>query len=59
MRRNTAARWEIKTGFWVETAPNCGSNVTENARAGELKLAPTDVKRLRDDVLALGEPAKA
>jgi hypothetical protein len=43
----------------VETAPNCGSNVTENARAGELKLAPTDVKRLRDDVLALGEAAKA
>jgi hypothetical protein len=31
----------------------------ENARAGDLKLAPADVKRLRDDVLALGEPAKA
>jgi hypothetical protein len=31
----------------------------ENARAGDLKLAPADVKRLRDDVLALGKPAKA
>jgi methylglyoxal reductase len=34
------------------------AQVTENARAGELKLAPEDIKRVRDDVLALGEPAK-
>ena len=32
--------------------------MTENARAGDLKLAPADIKRIRDDVLALGEPAK-
>jgi methylglyoxal reductase len=32
--------------------------VTENARAGELKLAPADIQRVRDDVLALDEPAK-
>jgi aryl-alcohol dehydrogenase-like predicted oxidoreductase len=34
------------------------TQVTENARAGELELAPEDVKRIRDDVLALGEPSK-
>ena len=34
------------------------AQVTENARAGELKLAVADIKRIRDDVLALGEPAK-
>jgi methylglyoxal reductase len=32
--------------------------VTENARAADLKLAPADIKRMRDDVLALGAPAK-
>jgi methylglyoxal reductase len=34
------------------------TQVTKNARAGELKLAPADIKRIRADVLALGEPAK-
>jgi aryl-alcohol dehydrogenase-like predicted oxidoreductase len=34
------------------------AQVTENARAGELKLAPADIERIRADVLALGEPAK-
>jgi methylglyoxal reductase len=33
------------------------SQVTENAKAGELKLAPADIKRIRADVIALGEPA--
>lgn len=33
--------------------------VTENARAGELKLAPADIKRIREDVVALGEPVPA
>jgi methylglyoxal reductase len=32
--------------------------VAENARAGDLKLAPVDIKRIREDVIALGEPAK-
>jgi methylglyoxal reductase len=32
--------------------------VTENAKAGELKLAPADIKRIREDVIALGEPVK-
>jgi methylglyoxal reductase len=32
--------------------------VTENAKAGELTLAPADIKRIREDVIALGEPAK-
>ncbi|HOC56478.1 MAG TPA: aldo/keto reductase [Verrucomicrobiota bacterium] len=32
--------------------------VTENARAGDLNLAPEDIKRIRDDVTALGQPAK-
>ena len=32
--------------------------VLENAKAGELKLAPADVTRIREDVLALGQPAK-
>jgi methylglyoxal reductase len=35
------------------------AQVTENARAGELKLAPADIKRIREDVVALGEPAPA
>ena len=30
----------------------------ENARAGELQLAPTDLARMRRDTLALGEPVK-
>ena len=33
--------------------------VTENAGAGELKLAPADIKRIREDVIGLGEPAPA
>ena len=33
-------------------------HVIENAKAGDLKLAPADLKRIREDVLALGEPAK-
>ncbi len=33
--------------------------VTENARAGDLELASADVKRMREDVIALGEPAKS
>jgi methylglyoxal reductase len=33
--------------------------VTENVRAGELKLAPADIKRIREDVVALGELAPA
>jgi len=32
--------------------------VTENARAGELTLAAADIKRIREDVIALGDPAK-
>lgn len=35
------------------------AQVTENARAGELKLEPADVARIRQDVEALGAPAKA
>jgi len=31
--------------------------VTENAKAGDLKLAPADIKRIREDVIALGKPA--
>lgn len=33
--------------------------VTENAKAGELNLETADVARIRKDVMALGEPAKA
>jgi methylglyoxal reductase len=33
--------------------------VTENARAGELLLEPADVRRIREDVIRLGAPAKA
>ncbi len=33
--------------------------VTENAAAGELGLEPDDIKRMRDDVVRLGEPARA
>ena len=29
----------------------------EGIKAGELKLAPADIKRIREDVIALGEPA--
>jgi aryl-alcohol dehydrogenase-like predicted oxidoreductase len=32
--------------------------VADNAKAGDLKLAPADLKRIREDVLALGEPVK-
>jgi methylglyoxal reductase len=32
--------------------------VTENVRAGELRLEPADVERIRRDVTNLGEPAK-
>lgn len=35
------------------------TQVTENAKAGELNLENSDVDRMRNDVLALGEPAKA
>lgn len=39
----------------------CGARRTdqalENAKAGELELEEADLKRMRDDVLALGEPA--
>jgi len=35
------------------------AQVTENARAGELNLEQADRERIRKDVLALGEPAKA
>jgi methylglyoxal reductase len=34
------------------------AQVTENARAGDLQLAPVDIKRMREDVIALGDPAK-
>lgn len=34
------------------------AQVTENAKAGELNLDPTDLARIRKDVVALGEPAK-
>jgi methylglyoxal reductase len=33
--------------------------VTENAKAGTLTLDQADVSRIRDDVVALGEPAKS
>ncbi len=35
------------------------AQVTENAKAGELTMEATDLARIRQDVLALGEPAKA
>ena len=35
------------------------AQVTENAKADELKLALADIKRIREDVIALGEPAPA
>lgn len=34
------------------------AQVTDNAKAGDLKLAPADVKRIREDVIALGVPAR-
>ena len=33
--------------------------VADNAKAGDLTLEPTDLQRIRQDVLALGEPVKA
>lgn len=35
------------------------AQVTENAKAGELTMDPEDLARIRRDVVALGEPAKA
>jgi methylglyoxal reductase len=35
------------------------AQVTENVKAGELKVAPADLKRIREDVIALGEPSPA
>jgi methylglyoxal reductase len=35
------------------------SQVTENARAGELTLEPADLQRIRNDVVALGQPVKS
>jgi methylglyoxal reductase len=35
------------------------AQVAENAKAGELTLMPEDLARIRRDVVALGEPAKA
>jgi len=35
------------------------AQVTENAKAGELSLEAADLARIRKDVIALGEPAKA
>jgi methylglyoxal reductase len=35
------------------------AQVTENVKAGELKLAPADIKHIREDVIALGEPVQA
>jgi methylglyoxal reductase len=35
------------------------AQVTENAKAGGLEIEPADILRMRKDVLALGEPAKA
>ncbi|HOX58159.1 MAG TPA: aldo/keto reductase [Candidatus Paceibacterota bacterium] len=35
------------------------NQVTENAKAGELTLETADLARIRQDVVALGEPAKA
>jgi methylglyoxal reductase len=35
------------------------AQVTENAKAAELKLAPADLKRIREDVIALGAPSPA
>ena len=32
--------------------------VTENAKAGEMNLEPSDLARIREDVIALGEPGK-
>ena len=34
------------------------AQVTENAKAGELTLETADLARIRQDVIALGEPAK-
>jgi hypothetical protein len=31
--------------------------VTENAKAGELTLEPSDLQRIRREVVALGQPA--
>jgi methylglyoxal reductase len=33
--------------------------VKENASAGDLQLAPADIRRIREDVVALGEPMKS
>jgi methylglyoxal reductase len=33
--------------------------VTENAKAGEMNLEPADLARIREDVIALGEPVQA
>jgi len=35
------------------------AQVTENAKAGELTIEPADLARIRQDVVALGQPAKA
>lgn len=35
------------------------AQVTENAKAGELKLEAADLARIRKDVIALGEPVKS
>jgi methylglyoxal reductase len=35
------------------------AQVADNAKAGELTLEAMDLARIRQDVLALGEPAKA
>jgi methylglyoxal reductase len=52
---------------WTAARPGvthvlCGTrNLTQlndNARAGDLTLEPADLQRIRQDVLALGEPAK-
>ena len=35
------------------------AQVTDNAKAGDIKLTAADVKRIRRDVIALGEPVKS
>jgi methylglyoxal reductase len=34
------------------------AQITDNAKAGNLVLAPEDIRRIRQDVIALGEPVK-
>ena len=49
----------LDLGVWVLAGGRNTAQVTENAKAGELNLETADLARIREDVIALGEPVRA